>query len=75
MAAKSAALQNSPAGFWNIASNTASAKSTLTKSASSSGSHDDERHQLKDKGISAKDEKKIVAMKEFILKQAHAARA
>jgi phosphoinositide-3-kinase regulatory subunit 4 len=47
----------------------------LTKSASSSSGQDNDRHQLKDKGISAKDEKKIVAMKEFILKQAHAARA
>lgn len=30
---------------------------------------------LKDKGVSARDEKKIVAMRDFIVKQAQASRA
>jgi hypothetical protein len=34
-----------------------------------------EQQQLKDKGVSAKDERKILAMREFIAKQAHAIKA
>lgn len=32
-------------------------------------------HKLRDKGFSAVEEKKIMAMRDFIVKQAHAARA
>jgi hypothetical protein len=33
------------------------------------------RSRLKDKGFSLKDEKKIIAMRDFIMKQAYAAKA
>lgn len=46
----------------------------MVKNASTSKTSEDS-HVLKDKGISSRDEKKIVAMKDFIFKQAHAAKA
>jgi phosphoinositide-3-kinase regulatory subunit 4 len=73
VAAKSAALANSPAGFWDLKPPGVSAKASFVKSSSSART--DEAHVLKDKGISRVEEKKIVAMKEFIVKQAYAARA
>ncbi|CAK9779867.1 ARM repeat-containing protein [Cutaneotrichosporon oleaginosum] len=73
-AAKAAALQNSPPGFWNLSASRSSAKTSLTKAATM-GSSDSMQGLLKDKGISPKDEKRIIVLKDFIFKQAHAARA
>lgn len=73
-AAKAAALQNSPPGFWNLSHSRSSAKATLTKAATS-GSTEPAQRLLKDKGISPKDEKKIVILRDFIFKQAYANRA
>jgi phosphoinositide-3-kinase regulatory subunit 4 len=73
LAAKSAALQNSPPGFWDISSSKVAQKMFLIQPATVSRSS--EPNQLRDKGISAQDERKIIALKDFIVKQAHAARA
>ncbi|WVQ93835.1 hypothetical protein IAU59_000913 [Kwoniella sp. CBS 9459] len=72
VAAKHAALQNTPAGFWDIRPTKGFTKLNLVNSAS--GERSSSQH-LKDKGISAGDERKIEAMKEFLVKQAHASRA
>ena len=64
---------DSPHGFWEFKSTGVNAKANFVKSSSSAKT--DDTHFLKDKGISRAEEKKIVAMKEFIVKQAHAARA
>lgn len=71
--AKSAALADSPPGFWRVAQTRSTAKSTLTKAATGKPSGD--LQHLREKGISAKDEKKIVALRDFIYKQAHASKA
>lgn len=73
-AAKAAALQNTPAGFWNLSHSRSSAKATLTKAATN-GPSEPALGLLKDKGISPKDEKKIVVLRDFIFKQAYAHRA
>ncbi|BEJ10919.1 hypothetical protein CspHIS471_0103410 [Cutaneotrichosporon sp. HIS471] len=73
-AAKAAALQNSPPGFWNVSPSRASAKAALTKGTAINTS-EALQGLLKDKGISPKDEKKIVVLRDFIFKQAHATRA
>jgi phosphoinositide-3-kinase regulatory subunit 4 len=82
--AKSAAIQNSPTGFWKISPAPPSAKSGLTKLA---GSQIPERYvfaahmladfssALREKGFTSSEEKKIIALKDFILKQAHGSRA
>jgi phosphoinositide-3-kinase regulatory subunit 4 len=75
IAAKAAALQDSPAGFWRSSTQTITNKAALVKNVNAPMSKLEDRHALKDKGISAKDEAKIFAMKDFILKQAHAVRA
>nr|XP_031863613.1 uncharacterized protein CI109_000865 [Kwoniella shandongensis]KAA5530685.1 hypothetical protein CI109_000865 [Kwoniella shandongensis] len=72
VAAKLAALQNTPAGYWDMTPPKGSTKSSLIRSAQGRASG---TQQLRDKGISAKDERKIEAMKEFIVKQAYSARA
>ncbi|WVQ80358.1 hypothetical protein IAT38_002463 [Cryptococcus sp. DSM 104549] len=72
VAAKLAALQDAPAGYWDIVPPKGSVKAGLMKSAQD---HASKQQQLRDRGISAVDERKIEAMKEFIVKQAHAARA
>ncbi|EJT48342.1 hypothetical protein A1Q1_02625 [Trichosporon asahii var. asahii CBS 2479] len=71
--AKSAALQRSPPGFWDSCDPRYANKSSLSSRSSSSSKSDS--HLLKDKGITAKDEKKVVAMKDFIYKQAESSRA
>ncbi|ODO02045.1 VPS15 protein kinase [Cryptococcus wingfieldii CBS 7118] len=71
-AAKAAALQNTPAGFWQVTPVTLSTKVDLMKSAQKPSQ---KQGKLQDRGISATDEVKIEAMKEFIVKQAYAARA
>ena len=84
--AKSAAVQNAPAGFWDIRPEKSSAKSTLVKAANKEkGSQSSvsmygikaefNSNLLKEKGISAKDERKIIVLREFLVKQAHASRA
>ncbi|TXT04392.1 hypothetical protein VHUM_04159 [Vanrija humicola] len=72
--AKSAALQNSPPGFWSVPPSRSTAKAVLTKSATSKGGNE-LYVVLKDKGISPKDEKKIIALRDLIAKQAFASRA
>ncbi|WOO86061.1 Phosphoinositide 3-kinase regulatory subunit 4 [Vanrija pseudolonga] len=71
--AKSAALQSSPPGFWSAPPSRSTAKAALTKSATSKMGN--EFPQLKDKGINPKDEKKIIALRDLIAKQAFASRA
>lgn len=71
--AKSAALQRSPPGFWDSCDPRYTNKSSLSSHSSTSSKSDS--HLLKDKGITAKDEKKVVAMKDFIYKQAESSRA
>ncbi|WVR03468.1 hypothetical protein IAU60_000459 [Kwoniella sp. DSM 27419] len=72
VAAKVAALQNSPTGYWTLPSINGSTKTSLVKSIQ----HDTKpARNLREKGISDKDEKKIDALKEFIVKQAQASRA
>ncbi|WVN90927.1 uncharacterized protein L203_106172 [Cryptococcus depauperatus CBS 7841] len=68
---KGAALQNIPPGYWDVTPSKGSAKVELLKFQG----REDFDQRLSDKGISASDEKKIEAMKEFIIKQAYAARA
>lgn len=84
--AKAAALHNTPPGFWNLNTGPSFAKTALMKSADSapptedtanrqSGSKQIDKPVLQDKGFTAADEKKIVALKDFIVKQAHNAKA
>ncbi|ORX34648.1 hypothetical protein BD324DRAFT_634336 [Kockovaella imperatae] len=68
VAAKAAALADSPRGFWTI-KNEPNIKAAVVRLASAT------LPEGLIKGISAKDETKVVAMKEFIIKQAHATRA
>jgi phosphoinositide-3-kinase regulatory subunit 4 len=86
VSAKAAALHNTPPGFWNLGTATLSAKAALTRSADSTapadettsrqtGSKQTEKLVLQDKGFTAADEKKIIALKDFIVKQAHNAKA
>ncbi|WVW81748.1 hypothetical protein I302_103744 [Kwoniella bestiolae CBS 10118] len=72
VAAKVAALQNTPKGYWNIPQSKGTTKSSLAKSANESSTA---TQQLRDKGITEKDERKIEIMKDFIIKQAHASKA
>ncbi|WVF66213.1 hypothetical protein IAT40_000953 [Kwoniella sp. CBS 6097] len=72
VAAKHAALQNTPTGFWDIRPSKGFTKLSLIKSPSS---EINSPQLLKDKGISEVDERKIKAMKELLFKQAHASRA
>ncbi|KAK8845442.1 hypothetical protein IAR55_006155 [Kwoniella newhampshirensis] len=72
VAAKLAALQNTPTGYWDTTPAKGTTKSTLVKSAQNQVSAS---QTLREKGISAKDERKIEAMKEFIVKQAYGTRA
>ncbi|KAL0243903.1 hypothetical protein I308_105166 [Cryptococcus tetragattii IND107] len=71
IAARVAALQNTPPGFWDIPPLKSSTKIDLVKSQKLPPNP----HRLKDSGISPLDEKKIEAMKEHIVKQAHAIKA
>jgi len=82
--AKSAALQNTPAGFWKIAPSRSSAKSGFIRAANTESTdryvgwfkqYIDFSSSLREKGFSADDEKKIIAMKDFIMKQAQASKA
>ena len=73
VAAKSAAIHNSPPGFWDLPSS--NSKFGPIQSDPSSSRRAEDTHLLKSKGFSAKDERKIVLMKEFVVKQAHAAKA
>lgn len=86
ISAKAAALHNTPAGFWDVAAHPSFTKATLMKSADAvtpiedatsprTGSKQAEKLVLQDKGFTAADEKKIVALKDFIVKQAHNAKA
>ncbi|WWC58078.1 uncharacterized protein I303_100613 [Kwoniella dejecticola CBS 10117] len=71
-AAKVAAQQNTPKGFWTILQMKGTTKSELVKAALEKT---DTLNQLRDKGITEKDEKKIQAMKDFIVKQSYTAKA
>ncbi|ORY34315.1 hypothetical protein BCR39DRAFT_556705 [Naematelia encephala] len=72
-AAKAAAIQDSPPGFWQTRIPKGSTKTNLVKTTS--GNKDGDSSALREKGITPKDEKKIIAMRDFIFKQAHATRA
>ncbi|WWC85771.1 uncharacterized protein L201_000637 [Kwoniella dendrophila CBS 6074] len=72
VAAKVAAIQSTPKGYWNAPQPKASSKVNLTKTAQA---QTPSSQQLRDKGIAEKDERKIDLMKDFIVKQAHASKA
>ncbi|OCF39322.1 VPS15 protein kinase [Kwoniella heveanensis CBS 569] len=72
VAAKHAALQNTPAGFWDLRPAKEMTKLSLVKPASREKTSP---RSLRDKGISEADEKKIEAMKECLVKQAFASQA
>nr|XP_019002677.1 VPS15 protein kinase [Kwoniella mangroviensis CBS 8507]OCF66138.1 VPS15 protein kinase [Kwoniella mangroviensis CBS 8507] len=72
IAAKVAALQTPPKGYWNIPQSKGTTKSSLVKAAQGQVTAS---QQLRDKGITEKDERKIEVMKEFIVKQANASKA
>ncbi|WRT63674.1 uncharacterized protein IL334_000597 [Kwoniella shivajii] len=67
VAAKVAALHNTPSGYWNIATGKGTSKANLVKASQSQPSS---TQHLRDKGITERDEKK-----DFIVKQAHASKA
>ncbi|WWC66876.1 uncharacterized protein I206_100783 [Kwoniella pini CBS 10737] len=71
-AAKVAAQQNTPKGYWNVPQTKGTTKAALVKNSQEKPNIS---QQLRDKGITEKDEKKIEVMKDFILKQAHTAKA
>ena len=73
-------------GFWKPSSQPSSAKAALMKSADTATATEDVSHRqpglkqvdklvLQDKGFTVADEKKIVALKDFVLKQAHNTKA
>ncbi|KAI9635914.1 uncharacterized protein MKK02DRAFT_25800 [Dioszegia hungarica] len=74
IAARAAALEDSPPGFWRPTQQKGSVKAAMSKSALS-GKVSDSSAALQDKNLSSSDEKIITAMKDFIFKQAHSIRA
>lgn len=90
VAARTAALENRPEAFWSAAHQRGSSKQLLTRSALNErlsqayvgsiccdcrrGRADHTSPQMRDKDIGPEDERKIVAMRDFIAKQSQSVR-
>lgn len=83
-------MARSPPGFWDKTQQTGNMKAFLTKSALNANYSEGwacleltpfaakkcrSTASLRDKGISAKDERKVLALRDSIFKQAHAIKA